>query len=486
MEKTKSNRKETHKRPSAPVAVLSLAVIIASIVVSLRLNFGTQMAVFTGAAVAVAVALLLRTDWEEIQKQSMENLANCGIPLVILILVGIMIGVWMIGGTLPSLIYYGLRFISPAAIVPLTFLLCAVTSVFTGTSFGSIATMGLAMYGIGINMGIPGVVIAGAVVSGSYFGDKMSPMSDTTNVAPAMAGTDLYSHISSMMFTTVPATLVTLLLYILIGLRYSGGAYDGTNVTLMEETLAANFNIHPACFIPLAMVLLLSALKVPSILAMGSSAIVSVIVAVLTQGCSVSDVMASALSGYTSATGVEMVDTILTRGGITSMAGTVAIIFFSSIMAGALKSSGVLDLFVELLLKIVRGTASLVVTTLIFAWGIVMLTGNQMLGIIIPGKTMGDMYDKLDVDRKVLSRSLEDAATIGSAIIPWSSAAAYITGVLGIGIGYIPFALLCYIVPVFSVLCAMTGFGMWNAKGNAMWKKGKETSEKWNTAFQKK
>ena len=175
MEKTLSNRKETHKRPSAPVAVQSLAVIVASIVVSLRLNFGTQMAVFTGAAVAVAVALLLRTDWEEIQKQSMENLVNCGIPLVILILVGIMIGVWMIGGTLPSLIYYGLEFISPSAIVPLTFLLCAVTSVFTGTSFGSIATMGLAMYGIGINMGIPGVVIAGAVVSGSYFGDKMSP-----------------------------------------------------------------------------------------------------------------------------------------------------------------------------------------------------------------------------------------------------------------------------------------------------------------------
>ena len=225
---------------------------------------------------------------------------------------------------------------------------------------------------------------------------------------------------------------------------------------------------------------------VPSILAMGSSAIVSVMVAVATQGCSVSSVMEAALSGYTSQTGVQMVDTILTRGGITSMAGTVAIIFFSSIMAGALKSSGVLDLFVELLLKIAKSTRSLVVTTLIFAWGIVMLTGNQMLGIIIPGKTMGDMYDRLDVDRKVLSRSLEDAATIGSAIIPWSSAAAYITGVLGIGIGYIPFALLCYIVPVFSVLCAMTGFGMWNAKGKAMWKKGKETSEKWNTAFQKK
>lgn len=471
-----SAEKKTHKVPSAPVAILALALIVVAIVLSLRLSFGTQMAVFTGAVVSVAVAMVLGTSWEEIQKKGLENLSNCGIPLMILLLVGIMIGVWMIGGTLPTLIYYGLTFISPAAIVPLTFVLCAITSVFTGTSFGSIATMGLAMYGIGINMGIPGVVIAGAVVSGSYFGDKMSPMSDTTNVAPAMAGTDLYSHISSMLFTTIPATVVTLLVYVLLGLRYSSGTYDSTNIALMKSTLDQSFNLSPVCLLPLVMVLVLSALKVPSILAMGSSAVVSVFVAVLTQGCPVSSVMTAALSGYTSESGVKMVDTILTRGGIVSMAGTVSIIFFSSMMAGALKSSGVLDLFVNMLLKVAHNTLSLVVTTLVFSWGMVMLTGNQMLGIIIPGKTMGDMYDRLNVHRRVLSRSLEDAATIGSSIIPWSSAAAYITSVLGVGLGYIPFALLCYVVPIFSILCAATGFGIWDSQGDAKWKVAKEAT----------
>lgn len=462
---------EKQKKPSMLVGVVSLAVIIAAIVISIKLNFGTQMSVFVGAVVTVMIALLLKVKWADIQKEALSNVANCGVALMILILVGMLVGTWLIGGTLPTLIYYGLKIISPKAIVPLTFVLCALTSVFTGTSFGSIATMGLAMFGIGVNMGIPAPVIAGAVVSGSYFGDKMSPMSDTTNVAPAMSGTDLYSHIGSMMYTTVPATVLALIIYIVIGLKYAGTAYDASAITLMSSTLAENFQINVICLIPLVMVLVLSILKVPSILAMGSSAVVSIILAAATQHIPVSEVMTAALNGYVSSTGVDMVDTILTRGGIKSMSGTIAIIFFSSIMAGALKTSGILDIFVEMLLKVARSVKSVVCTTLVFGWGIVMLTGNQMLGIIIPGKTMGDLYDKLDVNRKVLSRSLEDSATIGSSIIPWSSAAAYITGVLGIGVGYIPYALLCYLVPVFSIICAFTGIGIWNTKGEPKWRK---------------
>lgn len=470
MEKEKAT--ETRK-PSMLFGIVAMAVIMASIVIGIKMNFGTQMSVFVGAVVTLAIAMLAKTKWADIQKLSLENISNCGVPLLILTLVGILVGIWMIGGTLPSLIYYGLKFISPNAIVPLTFVLCALTSVFTGTSYGSIATMGLAMFGIGVNMGIPGAVIAGAVVSGSYFGDKMSPMSDTTNVAPAMAGTDLYSHIGSMFYTTVPATILTLVLYILIGLKYSGKAYDLSTITTMQDALAANYHITPICLIPLVLVLVLAACKVPSILAMGIAAVVSIVLAALTQGAAVSDIMSTALNGYVSSTGIDMVDKILTRGGIKSMVGTISIIFFSSFMAGGLKASGILDIFEQLLLKVVKSVRSLVVSTLVFGWGMVMMTGNQMLGIIVPGKTMGSLYDELDVDRKVLSRSLEDSATIGSSIIPWSAAAAYITGVLGIGLNYIPYALLCYIVPVFSIICAFTGIGIWNKDGEPVWKKKK-------------
>ena len=465
-----------NKSPGIALSILALAAIIIAIVVSIRLNFGTQMSVFVGAVVSVIVAMLMKVKWSEIQDFALENIADYGPVLLILTFVGVLVGVWMIGGTLPTLIFYGLKIISPMAILPLTFVLCALTSVFTGTSYGSIATMGLAMFGIGVNLGIPGELLAGAVVSGSYFGDKMSPMSDTTNVAPAMSGTDLYSHIGSMLYTTIPATVVCLVLYFVAGLEYAAASFDAATIKLMEETLHSNFNLNLLCLIPLFMVLVLSAMKVPSILAMGSSAVVSIILAAVTQHAPLSDIMSCALNGYVSETGVSMVDTILTRGGIKSMAGTMSILFFSSIMYGSLKSSGIIDVFVNLLMKIAKSVSSLIVTTLVFGWAMVILTGNQMMGIVIPGKTMGEAFDKLNVHRKVLSRSLEDSATIGSALIPWSSAAAYITSVLGIGIGYIPFAFLCYIVPIFSIICSITGIGIWNSDGTPKWKKSKSCS----------
>ena len=462
----------TSTRQANPVAAtVSLLAIVAVIVIGIRLGFGAQMSVFCAAIVSVIAALLMKAKWADIQKAGMENIAHYNMAFVILTMVGILIGTWLIGGTLPSLIYYGLDLISPKAIVPLTFILCSVTSVCTGTSFGCIATMGLALYGIGINLGIPGGVIAGAVVSGAYFGDKMSPMSDTTNLAPAIAETDLYSHIGSMLYTTVPATLVCVVLYYIIGARYAQDAYDAATVQLMQETLSANFNIHLICLLPLIMILVLAILKVPSIMAMGITAVVSAILAILTQGAALGDIMSVALNGYVSNTGVAMVDTILTRGGITSMAGTFALLLFDGFMAGPMSAAGILDAFVAILMRVVTSVRSLVVSTLIFGWGIILLTGNQMMGIVIPGKAMGQMYDQMDVHRKVLSRSLEDSATIFAAVVPWSTAAAYIMGVLGVGTEYIPYALLCYIVPVFSVLCAFTGFGIWDSKGEKKWAK---------------
>lgn len=461
------------KQANPVAATVSLVAIVATIVVGIKMGFGAQMSVFAAAIVSVIAALLMKAKWADIQKAGMENIANYNMAFVILTMVGILIAAWLIGGTLPSLIYYGLELISPRAIVPLAFILCSVTSVCTGTSFGCIATMGLALYGIGINLGIPSGVIAGAVVSGAYFGDKMSPMSDTTNLAPAMAETDLYSHIGSMLYTTAPATLVCIVLYYIIGAKYAQDAYDAAAVQLMQETLAANFSIRFVCLVPLIMILVLAILKVPSIMTMGITAVVSVILAMATQGAGLSAIMSAAMNGYVSNTGVAMVDTILTRGGIKSMAGTFALLLFAGFMAGPMSAAGILDAFVAILMKVVKSVRSLVVSTLIFGWGIIVLTGNQMMGIVIPGKAMGKIYDELDVHRKVLSRSLEDSATISAAIVPWSTAAAYIMGVLGVGTEYIPYALLCYVVPVFSILCAFTGFGIWNSKGEKMWKRGK-------------
>lgn len=465
--KTKERERKT---PSVLAAGLSLLAVITTIVVSIKLNFGSPMAVFLGAAVSIFIALLLGNKWEDIQKEIVESVSKIVVAIIILLLVGILIGVWMIGGTLPSLIYFGLKTVSPSALIPLTFVLCLVTSVCTGTSFGSIATMGLAMFSIGINMGIPAPVIAGTIVSGAYFGDKMSPLSDTTNVAAAMSGTDLFSHIGSMLYTTVPATVVVFIIYLFLGMKYGSGTADTANVVLMMDTLESNFNISFAAILPLLLVLVLSALRVPSVITMGASGIVSILFAVTTQHAAFSDVMTVALKGFSCDTGLPMIDAILNRGGMTSMTSTIILMIFACMMSGALQRSQVLDVLVDnFLMKFIRSRSSLIVSTLAYCYVILMLTGSPTLGIIIPGKTLQKSYDELNINRKVLSRSLEDASTIGSPIIPWTSSTLYITGVLGISCSYIPYAFLCYIVPIFSVICAVTGFGIWNGKGEKIW-----------------
>ena len=470
-----SNRTEkTRVQPSLMVSSLGLLAIIAVIAVGIKFNFGTQMAVFCGAVVAVIIALLLGGKWSEIQATLVEQINGVTVSNIIIIEVGILVGIWLIGGALPSLIYFGLGVISPAMILPLTFVLCAFTSVCTGTSYGSAATMGLAMLGIGLNMGINPGLLAGAVVSGSYFGDKMSPMSDTTNIAPAMSGTDLYSHIGSMMYTTIPAAIVVVVMYAVMGLNAAATVdVDISDVITMRSLLAENFNISFVSAIPMILVLVLSVLKVPAIVALGGTAVVSVVFAVFTQGADISAIMGAAFNGYTSNTGVALIDTILNRGGAKSMVGTVYLVMFASVMSAAMKKSGILDVVIEKGIRgFIRSVRSLVVVTMLESYLVLLLTGNQTMAIIIPGQTFADTYDEYDVDRKVCSRCLEDAGTIACAIVPWSSAALYMSGVLGVApLQYIPYTFLSFVVPVFSLICAFTGFGIWNSKGEPVWKK---------------
>ena len=468
--------KSSHAQPSLLAASIGMILIIAAIVCGIKFNFGTQMAVFGGAVVAIVVAMVLGVKWADIQKQLIDQINSVTVANIIIIEVGILVGIWLIGGALPTLIHFGLGVISPSILLPLTFVLCAFTSVCTGTSYGSAATMGLAMMGIGLNMGINPGLLAGAVISGSYFGDKMSPMSDTTNVAPAMSGTDLYSHVTSMMYTTIPASVVVLILYIFFGLNAASSVdVDTSEITNLRNMLAEHFNISFLSVIPMLLVIVLSIMKVPAIVAMGISIVVSVFFAVFTQGASLADIMAAAFNGYTSDTGVALIDTILNRGGATSMVGTVYLVMFASVMSAAMKCSGILDVVIDKGVRhFIRSARSLVISTMLESYLVLLLTGNQTMSLIIPGQTFADTYDELDVNRRVCSRALEDAGTIACAVVPWSSAALYMSGVLGVQpLEYIPYTFLTFVVPVFSMICVFSGFGMWNSKGEPMWKKKK-------------
>lgn len=456
-------KERTPRQPKVWEALLALIVVIAVVVAAIRTKVGIQMGLAMGGCTAIVFALLMGNKWSDIQDTVKRVVGDSATTLLILLSVGMMVGIWIIGGTVPTLLYYGLKICSPNIIVPLAFVLCAITSLFTGTSFGSIATMGLALFGVGTSMGISAPLMAGAVCSGAFFGDKMSPLSDTTNVAADMSGTPLYDHIGYMMYTTVPATVICLVLYTVLGIRNASANADLSNIELILDTLGANFNISVIALVPAVLVLLTSALKVPAVPAMLGCTAVSGVFACLLQKISLSAMLGAAMNGFSSDTGVAMVDKILSRGGMTSMYSTVAIIILSATMGAVLEKSGVIDSLVNnVLLKAVHKPCGLILSTMVYCYSLLLISGHQVMPIILGGRTFRPAYDRMGIQSKVLSRTLEDTCTIGAPMVPWGTSCAYMFSVLGIGIAYIPYAFLCYIVPLFAILYACTGWFVWH------------------------
>ena len=451
-------KERTPRQPKVWKALLALIVVIAVVVAAIRTKVGIQMGLAMGGCTAIVFALLMGNKWSDIQDTVKRVVGDSATTLLILLSVGMMVGIWIIGGTVPTLLYYGLKICSPNIIVPLAFVLCAITSLFTGTSFGSIATMGLALFGVGTSMGISAPLMAGAVCSGAFFGDKMSPLSDTTNVAADMSGTPLYDHIGSMMYTTVPATVICLVLYTVLGIRNASANADLSNIELILDTLGANFNISVVALVPAVLVLL-----TPAVPAMLGCTAVSGVFACLLQKISLSAMLGAAMNGFSSDTGVAMVDKILSRGGMTSMYSTVAIIILSATMGAVLEKSGVIDSLVNnVLLKAVHKPCGLILSTMVYCYSLLLISGHQVMPIILGGRTFRPAYDRMGIQSKVLSRTLEDTCTIGAPMVPWGTSCAYMFSVLGIGIAYIPYAFLCYIVPLFAILYACTGWFVWH------------------------
>ena len=456
-------KERTPRQPKVWEALLALIFVIAVVVAAIRTKVGIQMGLAMGGCTAIVFALLMGNKWSDIQDTVKRVVGDSATTLLILLSVGMMVGIWIIGGTVPTLLYYGLKICSPNIIVPLAFVLCAITSLFTGTSFGSIATMGLALFGVGTSMGISAPLMAGAVCSGAFFGDKMSPLSDTTNVSADMSGTPLYDHIGSMMYTTVPATVICLILYTVLGIRNASANADLSNIELILDTLGANFNISVIALVPAVLVLLTSALKAPAVPAMLGCTAVSGVFACLLQKISLSAMLGAAMNGFSSDTGVAMVDKILSRGGMTSMYSTVAIIILSATMGAVLEKSGVIDSLVNnVLLKAVHKPCGLILSTMVYCYSLLLISGHQVMPIILGGRTFRPAYDRMGIQSKVLSRTLEDTCTIGAPMVPWGTSCAYMFSVLGIGIAYIPYAFLCYIVPLFAILYACTGWFVWH------------------------
>ena len=458
MQKMVESERRHQRMPSLPQAVWALAFVIAVIVVGIRQKVGMTAPLAMGAMAAACVSLLLGSSWRSVQQGIVQGISQSLAAVCIIILVGMLIGLWIVGGTVPTIIYYGLHLIYPEMFLPVTFVICCITSLATGTSFGTIGTVGLALMSIGLGLGVPSAMTAGAIASGAFFGDKMSPLSDTTNVAPAIAGTDLFKHIGSMLWTTVPAAVISFGLYWFIGRNYGAGQVNWETVNEIRSTLAGTFSLGVVTLIPAVLVILLSVFRLPALATLTLGICCSGLCAAFSQGLGFKALLAASMHGYSSATGVAMVDKILSRGGIDMMSGTLIMLIGAMAMGGLLEQSRVLSVIIEALMRHVRGALGLILSTIAACYATLGVTGNMMLAIILPGKTFKPVFDRMGIAPEVLSRTLEDAGTLGSVLVPWGIPALFLMGALSVDASFIPYVFLSLISPLFAILYAATGF----------------------------
>ena len=464
------NPPETHRSPvldQIPFAhaliifVLALSVII----FGLRLGAGMHLPLFLAIVVSCVGAALNKTPWKDIQSALFSGVLD-GLPAsCILLLIGMLTGLWAVGGAIPTLIYYGLGWLSPRYLAPTACVLCGLASIMTGTSFGTISTIGLALMGIGEAMGVHAPLLAGAIVSGAYFGDKMSPLSDTTNVAPAVSGSNIYDHIKSMLYTTLPALILSLVALTFLGQGTSPSITSHDTILQFKKTLMDTFNLGPVTLIPALTVLVLAVKQMPPIPALTASIGVSAVTALVTQKISLNAVAVSMASGYVSTSGNPLADTLLSRGGMTAMLPTILLILMATGLGGVLRESGIVSVLVKRLLAVVSTSQGLVLSVISSCFLVLLASGNQMLAIILPGQAFKQAFAARNIDPSVLSRTLEDAGTLGAALVPWSTAALFIQGMLQVSPAqYAPYAILNWLTPLIAIIYAGLGAFIFPAK----------------------
>jgi len=439
-----------------PVLVILWGTVFAKLPAILPLIMATAIACLFGK--------YLGYSWKDLQEGMFDSIHRVHIAILILIAVGMLVGVWILAGTIPTIIYWGLKVISPSSFLVTTFILCVIASTMTGTSFGTMGTVGVALMGVGQALGYPLPLVVGAIVSGAYFGDKMSPASSSTNIASSVCEVDLFTHIGSMMWTTIPAAVVTAIIYTIMGLNHHVGGDVGGNITTITQTLNATFNLSLWTLVPPLLLMILAYRRIPAVPLITLSVVLGAIVALIFQGQSIIAICNSAVNGYVGHTGVKQLDTLLTRGGINSMMSTVMLLITAVCFGGVLEKTGVLEAIVDASLKWATNTGRLIIAVLFASYIMLIGTGSQSVTMIIPGRAYAPVFRERGLHLRVLSRTVEDGGCIASPLVPWSVHAFYILGVLGVSAyEFAPYAFMCWIVPIFSIAYGYTGFAIWRS-----------------------
>jgi NhaC family Na+:H+ antiporter len=450
------------KKPSLTVALIPMV----SMGFLLAVGYGIyqirpQVLLVAAAFITGCLGLILRFTWQDMERGIVDSIHKAMPAILIMLCVGILIGSWIASGTIPMVIYYGLKLISPKFFLVTACFVCSITSLATGTSWGTIGTLGVAFIGIALGLGIPLGPAAGAIVAGAYFGDKMSPFSDVTNLAPVAAGSNLFDHIKHMMWSAVPAWLLGLFIYFLIGLKYEASTVESETMTLIISTLKAHFRFHLLLLLPMIIVFYFAATKKPTIPGMLFSSFVAGILAIIFQKATVTEIATAMNTGYQAHTGVNAVDQLISRGGMMSMMETQLVAFTAFSFGGIMQRTGLLSVILDRVMKFASKAWSIVLTTIGSSIVTALVTGSSYLSMIIPGELLAPIYREKGLAAKNLSRIIEESGAIIVPLIPWSMAGVYITGTIGVStFSYLPWAIMNYAAVVILAIFGFTKFTM--------------------------
>jgi len=426
-----------------------------------------QLALLFAAAVAGIIAFRLGYTWKQMQDGIVSSIGSSMSAILILLLIGALAGTWLLSGIVPAMIYYGLKILNPTIFLFAACVVCSIVSLATGSSWSTVATVGIALLGIGKALGISEPIVAGAIISGAYFGDKMSPLSDTTNLAPAVAGTDLFTHVRYMVFTTAPSITITLLLFLGIGF-FGSSASEVNNVQPVLTALDAKFNINPFLFAVPALVIFMIVKQVPAIPALFVGALLGGILAVVMQQPIIQEI--SSIEGnYMKASyvavhnamfgniaipaGNEIVDKLLTTRGMAGMLNTVWLIICAMVFGGVMETAGLLERITQSIIQLAHSTGSLIASTVGTCLFFNITASDQYLAIIVPGRMFAKTFQDRGLAPQNLSRSLEDAGTVTSVLIPWNTCGATQASVLGVStFAYAPYCFFNIISPFMSII----------------------------------
>ena len=476
------------KNPSPLISLIPLSVLVILLALTIKLfgadaiAGGSQLSLLTASALCTAMSIIIYgRKWVDLEESIIRNMRSATPALIILLLIGAIAGTWMASGIIPSLIYYGLKILHPSIFLPASCIICAIISLLTGSSWTTIATIGVALMGIGRALGFDDGWIAGAIISGAYFGDKISVMSDTTVLASSTTEVPLFTHIKYMLITTIPSLAISILVFTIAGL--SASTTSSADMMAIEEGLQSTFNISPWLLIVPILTGILIAKRLPAIVTLFASAFMAAIAMVIAQpelilqianvenSSALSSLKAIIIASTTNnsiETGNELLNNLVTTRGMGGMMGTIWLIICAMCFGGVMYGSGMLSAITQIFLRVARRTVSVVSSTVGSGLFFNLVTGDQYISIILTGNLFRKLYDERDLEHRLLSRSIEDSATITSVLIPWNSCGMTQSTVLGVAtLTYMPYCIFNIISPLMSIFMATIGYKIYKRSDNA-------------------